>query len=69
LIRTQCPRTGADGDDAPRLVDEAVPVVAAVVDDVVVIADDGVGQPAAAHELPDVFHLAVLRGADGAQAR
>jgi hypothetical protein len=31
-------------------------VAAAVIDDVVVIAEDSVGEPVVAHELPDVLH-------------
>ena len=41
--------------DAPRLIDELVPGVAAVVEDVVAGAEDAVGEPVLPHELPDVF--------------
>ena len=44
-----------DGHDAPRLIDELVPRVAAMVDDVVIGFEDAVGEPVVAHELPDVF--------------
>ena len=45
----------SDGHDPPRLIDEFVPRVAAVVDDIVVGFEHSVGQPVVAHELPDVF--------------
>ena len=51
-----CPSTHGDGHDEPGLIDEAVPVVAAVIDDVVVVPEDAVGEPVVAHELPDVLH-------------
>src|SRR3546814_11512436 len=38
-----------------RLIDELVPSLAAVVDDVVVGGEDAVGGPVVAQELPDVF--------------
>lgn len=50
------PFAHADRHDAPRLIDETVPVMAAVVDDVVVIAEHPVGEPVVAHELPNVLH-------------
>lgn len=50
------PVAQSDGHDAPWLIDEARPVVAAVGDDVVVVAEDAVGEPVFAHELPDVLH-------------
>jgi hypothetical protein len=40
----------------PWLIDEFVPGLAAVVDDVVVGREDAVGEPVVAHELPDVFN-------------
>ena len=49
------PFTQPDGHDAPGLIDELVPSVAAVVDDVVVGFEDAVRQPVVAHELPDVL--------------
>ena len=49
------PVAHSDGYDVPWLVDELVPSVAAVIDDVVVGVEDAVGQPVVAHELPDVF--------------
>jgi len=39
----------------PWLVDELVPGLAAVIDDVVVGGEDPVGEPVVAHELPDVL--------------
>ena len=49
------PVTQSDGHDAPGLIDEAVPSVAAVIDDIVVRGEDAVGQPVVAHELPEVL--------------
>ena len=60
------PIAGCDGHDFPGLVDELVPSVAAVVDDVVVGFEEAVGEPIVAHELPDVF-LRVQLGAFGGQ--
>lgn len=45
-----------DGHDAPGLIDEAVPGVAAMGDDVVMVVEDAVGELVAAHELPEVLH-------------
>ena len=49
------PFSAADCHDAPWLIDELVPSLAAVVDDVVVGCEDPVRQPVVAHELPDVL--------------
>ena len=49
------PTTHSDGPDGPRLIDELIPGVAAMVDDVVVGVKDAVREPVIAHELPDVF--------------
>ena len=49
------PLAQSDGHDAPRLIDELVPCVAAVVDEIVVGFEDTVGEPVIANELPDVF--------------
>ena len=49
------PIAQSDGHDAPGLIDELVPGVAAVVDDVVVGFEDAVREPVVAHELPDVL--------------
>ena len=50
-----CPIAHSDGHDAPRLRDELVPSVAAVIDDVLGGFEDAVGEPVVAHELPGVF--------------
>ena len=49
------PLAQSDGHDAPRLVDELVPCLAAVIDEIVVGFEDTVGEPVVAHELPDVL--------------
>ena len=49
------PITQADGHDRPGLIDELIPGVAALIDDVVVGPEDSVGKPVVADELPDVF--------------
>jgi hypothetical protein len=49
------------GHDLPGLVDERVPGVAAVIDDIVEGFEDAVRQPILAHELPDIL-LAVELG-------
>src|SRR6266699_1733791 len=51
----------SDGHDFPGLIDEGVPGVAAVIDDVVEGFEDAVRQPVLAHGLPDIF-LAVELG-------
>ena len=56
-----CPIAVGNGHDLPRLIDEGVPGVAAVVDDVVEGFEDAVRKPVLAHELPDIF-LAVELG-------
>jgi hypothetical protein len=61
-----CPVAQPEGHDAPRLVDEPVPSVAAVVDDDLVGPEDAVREPVVAHELPDVLHRVEL-GALGRQ--
>ena len=43
------------GHDAPRLIDELVPCLAAVIDEIVVRFEDAVGEPVIAHKLPDVL--------------
>ena len=45
----------------PWLIDELVPRLAAVIDDVVVGREDPVREPVIAHELPDVFDRVQLR--------
>ena len=49
------PIAQSDGHDDPRLIDELVAGVAAVVKDVVVGQEDAVGEPVVADELPDVL--------------
>jgi hypothetical protein len=49
------PLAQTDGHDAPRLVDELVPCLATVVDEIIVGFEDTVGEPVVAHELPDVL--------------
>ena len=44
-----------DGHDDPRLIDERVPGVAAVVEDIVVGQEHAIGEPVVADELPDVL--------------
>src|SRR6267143_949671 len=50
-----CPTAQANRHDGPGLVGERVPGVAAVIEDVVIGAEDAVGEPVVAHELPDIF--------------
>jgi hypothetical protein len=45
----------ADGHDTPGLIDEFVPGVAAVVDDLALGPEDAVGKPIVTDELPDVL--------------
>lgn len=49
------PLAEADGHDAPGLVDELVPSLAAVIDEIIVGFEDAVGEPVVAHELPDIL--------------
>jgi hypothetical protein len=56
------PLAQSDGHDPPGLVDELVPCLAAVVDEIVVGFEDAVRQPVIAHKLPDVFHRVELGG-------
>src|SRR5271156_183409 len=55
------PIANADGHDPPGLIDEVVPSLAAMVDDVVVGFKDSVWEPVVAQELPDVFLRIELR--------
>jgi hypothetical protein len=50
------PFAQSDGHDPPGLVDELVPCLAAVIDEIVIRFEDAVGEPVVAHELPDIFH-------------
>ena len=49
------PLAQSDGHDAPGLIDELVPSVAAMVDEIVVGFEDAVREPVVAQKLPDVF--------------
>ena len=49
------PLAEADGHDAPGLVDELVPCLTAVIDEIIIRFEDAVGEPVVAHELPDVL--------------
>ncbi len=49
------PFAGSDRHDFPRLVDAAVPGVAAMVEDILVGFEDPVREPVVADELPDVL--------------
>ncbi len=49
------PIADADGHDPPGLVDEFVPGVGAMGDDVVIGGVDAVRQPVVAHELPNLL--------------
>ena len=50
-----CPISQSDGHDGPRLIDEFVPGIATVVEDIVVGEEHAVGEPVVADELPDVL--------------
>jgi hypothetical protein len=50
------PLAQSDGHDLPGLIDELVPCLTAVVDEIVVRFEDAVGEPVLADELPDIFH-------------
>jgi hypothetical protein len=49
------PLAQSDGHYFPRAVDEGIPGVAAVIDDIVVGFEDAVREPVVAHMLPDIF--------------
>ena len=49
------PVAASDGHDFPGLIDEGIPGVAAVTDNVVEGFEDSVRQPVLSHALPDVF--------------
>ncbi len=49
------PIPGSDRHDLPGLVDERVPGIAAVVEDIVVRRENPVREPVVADELPDVL--------------
>ena len=60
-LTDDCPVAACDGHDFPRLIDQHVPGVAAVIDDIVEGFEDAIGQPVLSHELPDVFLGVELR--------
>ena len=49
------PLAQSERHDAPGLIDELVPGLAAVIDEIVIGFEDAVGEPVVAHELPDVL--------------
>ena len=51
----------SDGHDFPRAVDEGIPGITAVIDDIVVGFEDAVREPVVAHILPDVFNRVEFR--------
>jgi hypothetical protein len=55
------PIAQSDRHDFPGLIDELVPGVAAVIDDIVIGFEDAVREPVVAHELPDIFLRVQLR--------
>jgi transposase len=59
------PTAQSDGHDGPGLLDELVPGIAAVIDEVIVAGKYPVGEPVVAHELPNVFlRVEILWGVD-----
>jgi hypothetical protein len=50
-----CPIAHADGHDAPRLLDQFVPCVTAMIEDVVIGGKHPVREPVVPHELPDIL--------------
>ena len=55
LIRTHSSFSHSDGGDTRFLIDELVPGLAALLDDIVVGGEDAIGEPVVTHELPDVL--------------
>jgi hypothetical protein len=45
----------SDGHDTRGLVDQLVPGIAAMIDDLIIGFEDAVGEPVVPHELPDIF--------------
>ena len=65
-----CPLAQSDGHDAPGLIDELVPCLAAVIDEIIVGFEDAVREPVVAHKLPDILNRVELgafrrQGEDG----
>ena len=57
-----CPIAQADGHDCPRLVDEAVPGKAAVIDDVVIGLEDAIGEPVVSRMNCQMFSTGLSSG-------
>ena len=55
------PLAQADGHDFPRAVEERIPSVATVIDDIIVGFEDAVREPVVAHILPDIFDRVEFR--------
>ena len=55
------PTAQSDGHDGPGLLDELVPGIAAVIDEIIVAGEYPVGEPIVADELPNVFLRVELR--------
>ena len=55
------PLAQPDGHDLPRTVEERIPGIAAVIDDIVVGFEDAVREPVVAHILPDIFDRVEFR--------
>jgi hypothetical protein len=60
-VTDEGPVAASDGHDFPGLIDEGVPGVAAVIDDVVEGFEDTVRQSVLSHELPDILLAVELR--------
>ena len=55
------PLAQTNGHDAPGLIDELVPSLAAVIDEIIVGFEDAVREPIIAQKLPDVFDRVEFR--------
>ncbi len=55
------PVAACDGHDFPGLIDESVPGITAMIDDIVEGFEDTVRQPVLSHELPDILLAVKLR--------
>jgi hypothetical protein len=51
-----CPFAQPDGHDPPRLIDEPIPGLAAMLQQIVIGFEDAIGERVVADELPDIFH-------------
>ena len=52
------PLAEPDGHDSPRLIDELVPCLTAVIDEIVIRFEYTVGEPVAPHKFPDILDRA-----------